>query len=109
MALGRYSVAFITSAAAFPKPAAAFASILITTQTSREASVFSAPASTLQQSEQQGGHRELKRMHPVSTSTEEGVTSDGGAATWDAAAGVWVGGKLPGMDEEVPSPLWIFG
>lgn len=31
------------------------------------------------------------------------------AATWDEAAGVWVGNKAADDGGEIPSPLWIFG
>ncbi|CAN0393676.1 unnamed protein product [Ascophyllum nodosum] len=35
--------------------------------------------------------------------------SAGGEASWDAAAGIWVGDRAAGCDGDVPSPLWIFG
>lgn len=42
--------------------------------------------------------------------TETRMTSSArGEASWDAAAGVWVGDKAVGFEGEVPSPLWIFG
>jgi hypothetical protein len=42
---------------------------------------------------------------PIPAQVETSTTT----AQWDAEQGIWVGGTLPESDEELPSPLVIFG
>lgn len=46
-------------------------------------------------------------IRPTTTSVMSATPA--ASAVWDAAAGVWVGDKAAGLEENIPSPLWIFG